>query len=176
METQNNSFYFRVVVIIFVAGITWWIRGDQKDREYAGRSTHTRDTSTVVRDIPQPPKHEELGPLPAKIPAKARPRIDSTFKAAAAAGMDSLKSLVNYLAAPVDTTIRTDSSGYVRIQYDPVSRMLAADFMPAPRREIERTIVDSSSYPIIEHDSFTTRATIFSAGAAVATIVIALTR
>jgi hypothetical protein len=173
---MNSSTQIIIVVLIFFGSLAaaWWIRGAQKDKEFAATlasAVHIRDTSTTTTETPQPAEHQTIGPLPAQVSDAERPAIDTAIVRALRTSVDSLKGLCRYLAARMDTTIGNDRTGKVILGIDPLRRMIVADFIPPPVRVITREITDSVRVPVYVPDSFATRATIFSAGAAVAALI-----
>lgn len=178
---MKSSTQIIIVVLIFFGSLAaaWWIRGAQKDEEFAATlaaAVHTRDTSTTATEIPQLAEDETLGPLPATITDEERPAIDTAIVRALRTSVDSLKGLCQYMASRMDTTLGNKRTGTVHLNIDPLRRMVVAEFVPPPLREIKMEITDSARVPVDAPDSFTTRATIFGAGAATAGIIILLTR
>jgi hypothetical protein len=147
-----------------------------KETEFAQRLRDAPaqiDTVTIDRVLPQPPQHHE-GTVPARASTDERASADSAHDRALAVSLDSSRARNAYLSAVVDTTLGTDSTGSVRIRYDPPTRMLIADFQPPPIREIEREILKTVYVPTIEHDSFSTRAALVGSGVLVGALILSL--
>jgi hypothetical protein len=161
----------QVIIIVAIGavlvGLTWWQRGEMKEREFSDRLRDAPakfDTVIVYREHLQEPTHDELGPLPARPSREEGESADTAFARALAVSLDSARSFNRYVSAPVDTTIGTDSTGMARIRYNPMTRMLVCDFIRPPIREIEREILKTVYVPTIEHDSFWDRALFIGGG------------
>lgn len=163
-----------IIAIIILAGsnyVTYWQTGEKKEREFVQRLKDAPariDTFTIYKDRIIEPKHAEVKARPLRDSARA----DSIYR-------DSTRTMrekIGFLSARIDTTIQFDSTATLRLQVDPVTRMIIADLQLAPVRDVERDIVKTVYVPIVEHDSFWTRAAYVGSGVIITGVVYALTK
>lgn len=174
MKIQSGIIAF--VVVAALMALTWWQTGEMKEREFAQRikdaAVHVDSTTTVTEMLQAPQRHE--GRAPARMTSVERAEADTAHDRALAVSLDSSRARNAYISAKVDTTIGNDSTGSVRVQYDPPTRMLTIGFHRPPIKTIEKEILKTITVPVIEHDSFLVRAGIFAAGAAAMGIIFAI--
>lgn len=147
---KENILFIIFIFITFGVGYYIGVKVTNDEWKLKMMDTPTKRTITTTADTTKPLREEKKIYTPPKRPPQRRTTFDadSILKAGIAKGIDSATAIFNFIVAPVDTMVVFATQDSALIYYEPLTRMLTIDFIPAPRVEKTIHIVDSVYVPI----------------------------
>ncbi len=148
------------VSILLLIGLlclgVWFAAVDNTNKKWElrlARANHKVDSLLEIERIPVPPQSVLFGAAEKPSPPDYQAKVDSVFNAGKAAGADSLKALVDYLAQPWTPRVVFPSGDTVLCDYKPLTHTGYISVLRAPIERQSLTIYDSVVVPLPPVDS-----------------------